>query len=162
MENKTAQLANGVEEIMDIYGNMLFRMCLIRLGNANDAEDAVQETMIKYVQKNPYFKDAEHQKAWLIRVASNKCKDIIRLKNKHLTVNIDEINEFTKDRSGSDIISALMTLPDKYKTVLILHYVEGYDVRTIANAIGRTSSAVKMRLQKGRKLLAEAYRKEWI
>ena len=79
MENKTAQLVNGVEEIMDIYGNMLFRMCLIRLGNANDAEDAVQETMIKYVQKNPYFKDAEHQKAWLIRVASNKCKAIIKL-----------------------------------------------------------------------------------
>ena len=162
MENISAQLADGVEEIMDTYGNMLFRLCLIRLGNASDAEDAVQETMIKYLQNDLKFKDAEHQKAWLIRVASNKCKDILRFKSKHSTVNIEEVNEFTKDYSGSDIISALMTLPDKYKTVLILHYVEGYSVNNIAKAIGRTSSAVKMRLQKGRKLLAEAYRREWV
>ena len=56
-----------LENIMHTYGNSLFRLCLLTLGNATDAEDAVQETFLKYLQKAPEFADAEHEKAWLIR-----------------------------------------------------------------------------------------------
>ena len=75
---------------------------------------------------------------------------------------MEEINAFTKESSDSGILDALMTLPEKYRTVLVLYYVEEYDTKTIAKMIGRTPSAVKMRLQKGRRLLAEAYEKEWM
>ena len=162
MGNTLARPADGVETIMHTYGDMLFRLCLITLGNVSDAEDAVQETMIKYMQKKPKFENAEHEKAWLLKVASNKCKDILRFKNRHPVIAIDEINQFTQDASDSGILDALMTLPEKYRTVLVLYYVEEYSIDTIARVIGRTSSAVKMRLQKGRGLLAEAYRKEWM
>ncbi len=162
MEHISARPADCIESIMDTYGNMLFRLCLITLGNASDAEDAVQETMIKYLQRAPKFENAEHEKAWLLTVASNKCKDILRFKNRHPMVNIDELNMLTKDSSDSGILDALMTIPDKYRMVLTLYYVEEYSINDIAKVIGRTSSAVKMRLQKGRKLLAEAYQKEWM
>lgn len=160
MNNTSARPADNMERIMQTYGNMLFRVCLITLGNASDAEDAVQEILIKYLKKAPAFEDAEHEKAWLIRVATNQCRDMLRFRSRHPVINIEEINEFTGEKSDSGIMEALMTLPDKFRTVLLLHYVEEYSVREIASIIGKTASAIKMRLQKGRKLLREAYQKE--
>lgn len=160
MENTLARPVDDIEKLIQTYGNMLFRLCLMLLGNASDAEDVIQETMIKYLQKAPNFKSAEHEKAWLIKVLTNQCKDVLRFRSKHQMVDIEKVKEFIKDESDHAIIDALMTLPEKYKIVLMLHYVEGYSTKEIAKMIGKTSSAVKMRLQKGRILLKEAYGKE--
>ena len=162
MGNTSVRPTDDIEIIMRTFGNMPFRLCLITLGNASDAEDAVEEILIKYLQKAPEFKNAEHEKAWLITVATNKWKDILRFKNRHQVVNIDPINEFTKDTSDIGIIDALMTLNEKFRIVIFLYYVGGYSIDEIARVIGRTSSAVKIRLQKGRRLLEEAYRKEYM
>ena len=151
-----------IENIIDTYGNVLFRLCLIMLGNAYDAEDAVQETLIKYLQKAPDFKDKEHEKAWLIKVAANKCKDMLRFRTRHMMVDIESIKEFTKDDSDSGILEALMILPEKFRIVLVLYYVEQYKTEEIAEMIGKSVSAVKMRLQKGRRLLKEIYQKEYM
>ena len=151
-----------IERIMDDYGNTLFRICLIMLGNSHDAEDAVQETLIKYLQKMPDFNDKEHEKAWLIKVASNKCKDMLRFRARHATIDIESICEFMQDFSDSGILEALMTLPEKFRIILVLYYVEQYKTDEIAKMIGKSSSAVKMRLQKGRRLLKEIYRKEYM
>lgn len=160
MKDTLARPADDIESVIHKYGNMLFRLCLVILGNASDAEDVIQETMIKYMQKAPDFKNSEHQKAWLIKVSTNQCKDVLRFKRKHQMIDIEQVKEFVKEESDSDIIDALMTLPEKYKVVLILYYVEGYSTKEIAEIIGKTSSAVKMRLQKGRILLKETYGKE--
>lgn len=151
-----------IERVMDDYGNILFRLCLIMLGNASDAEDAVQETLIKYLQKAQEFKDKEHEKAWLLKVASNKCRDMIRFRTRHMTVDIESIKEVTKDSSDSGILEALMTLPEKFRIVLVLYYVEQCKTEEIADMIGKSASAVKMRLQKGCRLLKEIYRKEYM
>ena len=66
------------EYIVNKYGNMLFRICFVMLGNSFDAEDAVQETFIKYIKTNKSFESEEHIKAWLIRVATNKSRDILQ------------------------------------------------------------------------------------
>ena len=160
MRNTLARPADEIESVIENYGNMLFRLCLMILGNASDAEDVIQETMIKYLQKAPKFQSAEHEKAWLIKVSANHCKDVLRFRSRHQMVDIEQMKEFIEDESDSEIIEALMTLPEKYKVVLMLHYVEGYSTKEIAEMIGKTSSAVKMRLQKGRTLLKEAYGKE--
>ena len=145
MNHKSARPAEEMEQIMNTYGNMLFRLCLLTLGNTGDAEDAIQETLIKYMQKAPMFHDEEHRKAWLIKVAANQCRDMLRYKKRHPVVNKEEIHGFTKEEKDSDILDALETLPDKYKTVLLLYYVEEYSMESIAKIIGRTTSAVKMR-----------------
>lgn len=162
MEKSLARPAGDVEAIVHTYGNMLFRLCLITLGSASDAEDVIQETMITYLQKKPEFKDAEHEKAWLITVASNKCKDLLRFRARHPMIDLDQIQEFAAEDSDTGILEALMTLPEKFRIVLILYYVEEYRIEEIAKVIGKTPSAVKMRLQKGRSLLEKVYRKEYM
>lgn len=160
MRNTLVRPADDIETLIHNHGNMLFRLCVMILGNVSDAEDVIQETMIKYLQKAPKFENAEHEKAWLIKVSTNHCKDILRFRRKHQMVDIEQVKEFVKDESDREIIDALMTLPEKYKVVLLLHYVEGYSTKEIAEMIDKTTSAVKMRLQKGRILLKEAYGKE--
>jgi len=61
--------ADGVETTINKYGDMLYRLCILMLKNESDAEDVVQETIIKYYQKSPAFENHEHEKAWFIRVA---------------------------------------------------------------------------------------------
>lgn len=162
MEKSLARPAGDVERVVHTYGNMLFRVCLITLGNASDAEDVIQETMITYLQKKSEFKDAEHEKAWLITVASNKCKDLLRFRARHPMIDLEQIQEFAAEDSDSGTLEALMTLPEKFRIVLILYYVEEYRIEDIAKVIGKTPSAVKMRLQKGRSLLEKVYRKEYM
>ncbi|MBR3811048.1 MAG: RNA polymerase sigma factor [Agathobacter sp.] len=162
MEKSLARPAGDVERVVHTYGNMLFRLCLITLGSASDAEDVIQETMITYLRKKPEFKDAEHEKAWLITVASNKCKDLLRFRARHPMIDLEQIQEFVTEDSDSGILEALMTLPEKFRIVLILYYVEEYRIEDIAKVIGKTPSAVKMRLQKGRSLLEKVYRKEYM
>ncbi len=162
MANTSARPADELERVMQTYGNMLFRIALITLGNASDAEDAVQDTLIKYMQKAPEFQEKEHEKAWLLKVVSNTCKDRLRFRNRHQTVDIEEIRELSEEIRDTGILEALMSLPEKFRVVLTLYYVEEYSIETIAKVIGRTTSAVKMRLQKGRKLLEEIYRKEYM
>ena len=158
MKNPSERPAGGAEALMETYGNMLFRICLLTLGNEADAEDAVQEAFLRYLQKAPIFANAEHEKAWLIRVATNRCKDMLRMRRTH--IDLDSIQAYASDEEGGQLLAALMSLPEKFRTVLTLHYIEGYKVQEIAGMVGKTASAVKMRLQKGRSLLEEAYKKE--
>ena len=162
MKKSSVQLADEIEQIMYTHGNMLFRISFAMLGNASDAEDVVQETIIKYIEKTPEFENEEHRKSWLITVASNRCKDLLRFHKRHEAVELEEWNSVVKESVDSGILEALMTLPEKFRLVLVLYYVEGYRIEDIAKIIGKTRSAVKMRLQKGRKLLEETYRKEYM
>ena len=149
-----------IERILSDYGDMLYRLCRMMLRSSHDAEDAVQETLIRYFRKAPAFRDAEHEKAWLITVAANICRDVLRKRTRRSQTSAEQIEILQDEARQSGIIDALMTLPEKYRLVLVLHYVEGYRVEEVAKMIGRTPSAVKMRLQKGRRLLETAYREE--
>ncbi len=161
MISTSARPADDMEEVVHTYGNMLFRLCLVTLGNESDAQDALQEVFIKYMLKAPEFKNEEHKKAWLLKVAANQCKDILRFKKRQQIVNLEEIKVCMEENSETGILDALMTLPDKFRMVLFLYYVEEYEVQRIAAMIGKTPSAVKMRLQKGRRLLKEAYERNF-
>lgn len=162
MQHSSARPADAIEKVLDTHGNSLYRLCLVMLRNPSDAEDAVQETILKYLQKAPAFHDAEHEKAWLIRVAANHCRDLLRRQARHPQTALEDVYQAAAESADSGILEALMTLPEKYRIVLTLYYVEEYSVGEIAKTIGRTPSAVKMRLQKGRNLLKEAYRREYL
>ncbi len=152
---------NRIRIAVEQYGDMLYRICIAMLKNQADAEDAVQETFWTFFRKSPEFKDAEHEKAWLIKTVTNKCRDILRYKKRHQTECEDKLLSLPENTSNSDIFEALTMVPEKFRIVLTLHYIEEYKVNEIAKIIGKSSSAVKMRLQKGRKLLEDIYRKEF-
>ena len=148
-------LTNGcAREAVEKYGDMLYRICLIMLKNSADAEDAVQETFIKLVQKAPKFDSEGHEKAWLITVATNKCR--------HKTESEEILQNYFIEKHDSGILEALSELSEKYRIILVLYYVEDYKIDEISKITGLSVSAVKMRLSRGRKLLKEKYRKEYM
>ena len=166
MELSSVRPTDVLEEVLNQYGNLLFRYALMMLGDTGEAEDAVQETMVKLWQKAPQFKDKDHEKAWLLTVTANRCRDLLRKRMRRGEISLESVAELTDDVAetpeDSGILDALLGLPEKYKQVIYLHYVEGYKVEEIAGIIGKTASAVKMRLKKGRQLLEEQYRKEFM
>ncbi|WP_153730865.1 RNA polymerase sigma factor [Sporosarcina obsidiansis] len=149
-----------VKRIVDTYGNMLFRICLVILCNEKDAEDVVQDTFITYLTKSPTFNDSEHEKAWLITIATNRCKNLRRYNIIRKHIDINNLQLYSKNNTHHDLLDQLMRLPTKHKAVMLLHYVEGYKVDEIAKILTITTSAVKKRLQRGRELLRDRYRKE--
>lgn len=162
MKDLSARPADEMEAVIRTYGNTLYRLCFVMLGNESDSEDVVQESFIKYMQKAPQFENSDHEKAWLITVAANRCRDLLRVRKRYLQLDTVQLREATTAVSDSGILEALMTLPEKFRLVLTLYYVEEYRIEEIARMIGKTSSAVKMRLRKGRMLLEEVYRKEYL
>jgi len=161
MKQPSVRPADDMEAIIERYGDMLYRMCILMLKNESDAEDVIQETFIKFYRKAPAFADAEHEKAWLLRVTANGCRDLLRYRARH-PLTQEEGVQMPLDTPDSGILEALASLPEKFRLVLTLYYVEEYTVGDIAKIIGRTPSAVKMRLQKGRKLLERIYREVYL
>ena len=151
---------DNIEKVVLKYSNMIFKICLVALCNEHDAKDAVQETFYKYIKKTKKFENEEHEKAWLITVATNICKNMLRFKFMHPQIDINSLYDYYELEEDGEILEDLMSIPYKFKIVMVLHYVEGYKVDEIAKIIGKTPSAVKMRLQKGRKLLKQEYLRE--
>lgn len=148
-----------MESVVNTYASMLFRLCFAMLGSNADAEDAVSDTFIKYLTASPPFHDAAHQKAWLIKVAANICKDMHRFRKRHDYINLDDLSEYCREESDSGILEQVMRLPVKYKAPLLLFYIEGYKTNEIADILSVTPAAVRKRLQYGRDLLKLEYGK---
>jgi len=153
---------NEVSRAIEDYSNMLFKICIVMLCSEYDAEEAVQETFLRYMTKAPAFNGAEHEKAWLIRVATNICRDMRRFRFRHQHLNIDDLDDYYKTEENSGILEAVMKLPQDYKIVIMLFYIEGYNVEGISRITGISASAVKKRLQRGREKLRLDYRKEYL
>ena len=162
MKNPPERPAEDLETIFERYGDLLYRLCILMLKNESDAEDVIQETLIKFYRKAPVFENADHEKAWLIRVATNECRDLLRFRVRHPLAEVEQIMVASEDSADSGILEALASLPEKYRLVLTLYYIEDCPIEDIATIIGRTPSAVKMRLQKGRRLLEKVYREEYL
>jgi len=150
------------EAVYDRYADMLYRLALSHTQSREDAEDVVQEVFTKYLDAADKLKSTEHERAWLIRVTVNACHDLQRKKKYRLHVPLDEIQEVAADAPEElpDVFGMVAALPEKYKTVVALHYLEGYSVEEIASAIRISNSAVKMRLSRGRELLKKTMEKE--
>lgn len=146
-----------LENLMEEYGNMLFRLSMILLKNKQDAEDAVQETFFRYLKKKPCFHDNEHEKAWFLKVATNIGRDMRRFQLRHPTCDIDDYKEYLGTEDQKDSLEELIELPVKYKIPIYFHYIEGYSVKDIAKFTHCSESAVKKQLQRGREALKLKY-----
>lgn len=102
-----------IEEAVKAYSGTLFRLCFAMLGSREDAEDATSEVFLKYIALEKAFDSEEHKKAWLIRVAINLCKNILRLKWKRQYVAIDEIADLAKTKEDTEFLTDLLLLPEK-------------------------------------------------
>lgn len=144
------EIGKDVEEAVMKYSDMLYKICIVILCNEQDVQDAIQETFCRYLEKKPVFRDAEHEKAWLIRVATNLCRDMLRFRVRHPKVCIDELEQTLEGPKQRETLRELLDLPVKQKTAIYLHYVEGYQIKEVADIMGTTEGAVKMRLRRGK------------
>lgn len=142
-----------IRELVEKYSSLIFRISYCILCNRDDAEDALQETLLKYLTKAPDFSSEDHRKAWLIRVAANISKNMLMLRVRRDTINLDDIKNIGIQDCDYENFELMMSLPSKYKLVLTLYYVEGYKSKEIAEIINISEEAVRKRLQKGRELL---------
>ena len=129
------------------------------LCNEHDASDAVQETFIKYMEHKKEFHDPEHEKAWLLRVNINICKNMMRFYRLHPTTGFDTINLSYQEDKDYELMSALLRLRKQAKEVLILYFIEGYRNKEIAAILGISENAVKKRLERAKKELMKEYDK---
>lgn len=150
------------DTIYDLYADTLFRLSYSYMKNKEDAEDVVQEVFTKYFCGLHFPMNPEQEKAWFLRVTINQCNDALRKKKYRLHESLDYVHEIAhkeEDDTGH-LYSALDKLSEKYKGVIILHYLEGYSVEEIADILRLSKSAVKMRLKRGREFLKEELEKE--
>ncbi len=160
MKNKTAKIPPDANRAVEEYGNSLYRLCTVMLKNREDAQDAVQDCFLRYITKAPDFTDYEHEKAWLIRVATNVCKDMLRFRKHESFISLDEIRNLSSDENNAQILGLLVSLEEKYRVIIHLHYVEGYSTDEISAMLGISSANARKRLQRGRDMLRELYEKE--
>ena len=142
-----------IENIINLYGDLLYRTGIMILGNPQDVQDVLQEVMLKVLQKMPEFHDSEHEKAWLLRVTINLCKDMLRFRFRHQYIQIDELEIEAVDTDDRQLLQEIIQLPPRWRIVLILHYVEGYSLKEIADILSVSENAVKKRMQRAKNAL---------
>ena len=146
-----------VEQAIELYSDMIRRICLLHLNNHEDTEDVLQEVFLKYVLHSVGFESKEHEKAWLIRVTLNACKDLKRKLFRHSTVSLEVLSEEAASvvPEQMEILETLLSLPAKYKDVIYLHYYEGYTAKEIGTMLHKKENTVYSLLSRGRELLKQ-------
>lgn len=153
LEKRTDSPDQSVEAVFQKFGNMLYRIAFVMMKNAFDAEDVVQDTLIKYMEhreSGKTFETEEHRKAWLIRVDINLCKNRLRFYKNHPKIGMDQLSRYYEEKEDTRLMDSLLLLPSRYREILLLHYVEGYQGKEIAQMLGISESAVRKRLERGR------------
>ncbi|MBP3621534.1 MAG: RNA polymerase sigma factor [Lachnospiraceae bacterium] len=140
-------------ELKDIFERQhkrVYRIAMLMLNNVSDAEDAVQNVFLKYIEKGSSFEDIEHEKAWFITVTRNYCKD--QLKNFwKRNVDMGDIPEqIQEEEQDNELLEHIMKLPDKYKEVIYLFYYEDYSIKEMSKILDRKESTIQTQLKTAR------------
>lgn len=158
---ETVSISQQAAQILDTYGDTILRYAYSYLHNQSDTEEVLQDTLIQFLKTRPVFESDEHEKAWLLRVAGNLCKNRLKYNSLRQT---DELREelIAEQREDLSFIwDAVQALPVQYREVIHLFYREGYSTREISQILGRKEATIRSDLSRGRgklkELLKEAY-----
>jgi len=151
-EEQSLRTDDCLEDTIEKYSDMVYRLAISQMKNKSDADDVFQEVFFRYVRKKPSFQSEDHKKAWLIRVTVNCCKSMHTSAWRKRTVSLNGYMAYMPEEQR-DFSRELLRLPQKYLAVIHLHYYEDMSVNEISKAIGKSPSAVKMRLSRARKML---------
>ena len=153
------EVNNAIEQ----YSDMILRLCMVYLKNSADAEDIFQTVFLKYTLYGNPFESPEHEKAWLIRVTVNACKDLLKGFFHSRTISLEDVREYSPEATQEQyaVMEAVWALPKQYRDVIYLHFYEGYTAPEIAGILKRNPNTVYTHLHKGKQLLKEALGGDW-
>lgn len=154
-----ARGASTIEAIYRRHVQTVYRLCYSYLGSSAEAEDAVQATFMKLVEYPRSFESEDHERAWLLVAAKNLCLDLIKSAGRSRVITLDEnvpepsVEDEVFADEPSEVMQAIVRMPEKYKEVLLLFYYEGRKTDEIARMLGSPPSTVRNRLADARALL---------
>ena len=138
-----------IRRVVKQYSPGLVRLALTYLRNVHDAEDVAQDVFLTYVRGAPRFEGEEHEKAWLIRVTINRCKNLMKQRRFWSRKPLPEDLPYLAAEEG-DLIRQVTALDEKYRLPLHLHYYEGYTIKEIAQLLNEKPATVGTRLARAR------------
>ena len=148
------------EKIYKLYSQELINISYGYTKNFDDSFDIVQNAFYKLFTSNKKFKTNNDEKYWLIRVTINESKDFLRKKKKTTIVDTEILDTIQKDSKNNNekiqlLKMLIRKLPEKYKSVIILHYYDLLPIKEISIVLNISENAVKKRLERARKMLKE-------
>lgn len=160
MINVEADPSGAVELALNLFGNDILRLSYSYLKRREDAEDIVQDTLVRLMQSKSCFDTEERLKAWLFKVAANLCKDYLKSAAYRKQVFLPEGYDLTAAReqipdADGEVLLSVLSLPERYRSVLHLYYYEEYTTKEIAEILGKKEVTVRSLLGRGRRKLAD-------
>lgn len=142
---------------IELYSDMIRKICMLHLKNYADTEDIFQTVFMKYLLHTAPFESEEHEKAWFIRVTVNACKDLLKSFFRRNAVPLEELSEQAAALPEQDreVLEAVLALPSKYKDVVYLHYYEGYSAVEIGRILNKNVNTVYTLLSRAREQLKQ-------
>lgn len=141
-----------IQHVLDKYSTMLIKLAFTYVKNMSDAEDITQDVFVSLIKRGSCFESEEHEKAWLLRVTINKCKNRLKSSWNRLNVPLEEDISYLPEEE-SEVLVTVLNLPPKYRTVIHLFYYENYSMNEIAKLLGKKPATIGTWLSRGRTIL---------
>ena len=141
-------------ELVDRYADTILRLSYTYLKNTHDAQDICQDVLVKLLAEPRTFESPDHERAWVLRVTANACKDLLKSAWRKRTCGLDESLEVpAPEAEDGTVLAAVNALPPRYRAVIYLYYYEGYQAAEIGQILGIPTATVHTRLARGRERL---------
>lgn len=149
-------------QVVRQYANLVYRLAFAQTHNREDAQDVFQEVFLRYFRKNPDLQNAEHRKAWLIRVTVNCARKHHRANAKQTVRPVPEPWAYDPFPENEELLKALGSMKAHYRAVIHLFYYEDCSVEQISKILGKNPSTIRAQLTRARKKLKELLKGEVI
>lgn len=160
-EERMGETKERLEQIFRDYYQLIYRVAFSQVKNHADAEDITQEVFLKIIRHDMRYQSMEHERAWIVRVTINLCRDLLKSKWHKTSVSMEEVSEAQRGSCENfteiqdDMMWAVLQLPEKYRNCLYLFYYEDYSIKEIAQSLEMSENTVKTNLKRGRQALKE-------
>lgn len=156
-----------IEQLIDLYGDDILRLCIAYLGDRQLAEDAFQDTFVKAWKHLGDFRGDSSEKTWLCHIAVNTCRDMLRTgwwrmwkKSAPFDALADWADSAHIPTEPSPVRDAVLALPGRYREVVVLYYGQNLNAREIAQLLHMSVNSVTTRLRRARALLEKELKGE--
>ncbi|WP_312701771.1 sigma-70 family RNA polymerase sigma factor [Sedimentibacter sp.] len=152
---------DAYRQVVEEYGNKLLRTCYLILKDKEEAEDVVQEALIRVFQKLNTFKENSGLYTWIYTIALNLCRDRLRRKKELLVledewVGSDDVESHVEKNIDRELLrKELFEINPLYREVLVLFYFDDFSVKEISEMLEEKEGTIKSRLSRGRNILKE-------
>ena len=151
------------EYLAQTYSDAILRLSYTYLKNTSDAQDICQSVFVKLLTQPQEFESAEHERAYILRMAANACKDLLKSPWHKRTCGLEACGDLPAPQAEEgSVLSAVNELPAHYRSVIYLYYYEGYSVKEIAEILRIKETTVQTRLMRARNALREIVKEDWL